>query len=147
MSIEAGIIAYLQTKKSITDISGSGTASRIRAAFFEEGDIQTGPGAIVMGSGNSSTPFMGGVTNTSNGTVTVDCWASDYGSANDLAAAIANVTNGYRGFMGNSNVKACFVQQVIDVPPEISPELRALDMFGRRVELYLLVEDPSPTFV
>jgi len=146
MSIEAGIIAYLETKKSVTDITGAGAASRIRAAYFEEGDIQVGPGAIVMGSGNASTPFMGGVTNTSSGTVTIDCWASEYKSANELAAAISNVVNGYRGFMGDSNVKACFVQQVIDVPPEIAPELRDLNMCGRRVELYLLVEETSPTF-
>lgn len=147
MSIEAGIIAYLKTKPGVTALAGSGAASRIRAGFLEEGDIQAGPSAVLMGSGNSSTPYMGGVTNTSNGTVTLDCWAASYADANSLATAIANVTNGYRGMMGDSNFKACFVQQVIDVPPEIAPELRELNMFGRRVELYLLVEEPSPTFV
>ncbi|HEX6962104.1 MAG TPA: hypothetical protein VF175_09575 [Lacipirellula sp.] len=152
MSIEAGLIAYLKTKPGVTDLAGSGAAYRIRADFLEESDIQTGPSAVVMNAGNNPTAFMGGVANTSSVTLTVDCWASTPADAKGLANAIANVTNGFpclggkAGLMGDQVVRSCFAK-VVDVPPEIAPDLRELNMYGRRVELRMMVEESSPTFV
>lgn len=148
MSIEDGIITYLETKKSVTDITGPGSASRIRGGFLMEGDIQTGPSIVVTSGGNQPTLSMNGAEGISSATLYLDCMASEYGSANSLAAAVSNVTNGFaKRVCGSSFVEACFVSNVADTPPDILPEIKDLNVFGRRVELFIWARESIPTLV
>jgi hypothetical protein len=44
-------------------------------------------------------------------------------------------------------VTACFVSSVIDTPPDVLPEIEDLSVFGRRVELFIWLQEAIPTFV
>lgn len=147
MSIEAGIISYLESKKSVTDLTGLGVSSRIRGGFLQEGDLNDGSAIVVTSAGNAPTVSMNGSEGLSSVTLNLDCLASEYGDANALAAAVANVTNGFaKTPVGSSFVDACFVSNVVDMPPEILPEIQELNVFGRRVEIFLWVRESIPTF-
>lgn len=148
MSIEAGIIAYLESHVSVTNITDVGAASRIRGGFLQEGDIQAGPSIVVTSAGNVPTYSMNGAEGISSVTLNLDCLASEYGDANSLAAAVVNVTSGFaKRPAGHSFVEACFVSNVIDTPPDVLPEIQELNVFGRRVEIFLWVRESIPTLV
>ena len=105
--IKEELKTYLKTNSAITDLVGSGTASRIythRAREKKKGGTRgTLPYILVASSGGQSFEHLGGIAGLATTAVNVWACASTSAGADTLAEAIRLAPlQGYRGFINTT---------------------------------------------
>jgi hypothetical protein len=115
MTIEKGLITYLEGQASITAIIGNGDSPEtIRAYPMILPQDWTAPAITFQRISANRWRHLAGPAGRNAVRVQIDCYAATYNGAKTLAEAVRGVLDGYTGTMGTFTVGAVSLENDLD---------------------------------
>lgn len=153
VSIIAPFIQHLLSQQAIANIVGArirpmrGNQQPIKGAAASQTIVGDPLARIVVQEvSNPRNPTLLGATTLSNPRVQVDATAATYKAAKELAEALRNSCDGYRGWMGSTFVDSCLLEDERDFN-DPSPGLDGAETFGVSMDFIFQHQEALPNAV